>query len=106
MRSRLNNYKDKSGAYAKQNKNEGSVMLAYREFGALFDNFVTSGGNRALDFGSGTGGSRKFLEQMGFEADGVDIDSDMIEKAKSLDKENEDRYQLITDSTIPHRSSL
>ena len=43
---------------------------------------------------------------MGFEADGVDIDSDMIEKAKSLDKENEDRYQLITDSTIPHRSSL
>lgn len=102
---RLNNYGEKSAAYAQHKKDEGTIMLAYKELGFLFDRYVTSGGDKALDFGSGTGTSRKYLATVGFDADGVDIDEDMIAKAQELDPEHKEQYQLITDSVIPHRAS-
>lgn len=102
---RINNYGEKANTYAQHNKDEGTVSLAYREFGAIFDRYVTSGDNRALDFGSGVGRSRKYLESIGFDADGVDIDEAMVTKAKELDRANEGRYQLITDSVVPQRRS-
>ena len=102
---RINNYIEKAESYAKHNKDEGTLLLAYKQFGRLFDKYVTSGGERALDIGSGVGRSRKYLENVGFEADGVDIDEDMIRTSRELDRNNEQRYQLITDSVIPHRAS-
>lgn len=102
---RINNYSEKANTYAKHNQDEGTISLAYREFGAIFDEYITSGGNRALDFGSGTGRSRRYLESIGFDSDGVDIDESMIKKAKELDQENQNRYQLIKNSVVPQRSS-
>lgn len=102
---RVNNYKEKAEIYAQHNKDQGTLLLAYQEFGSLFSKYVTSGGEKALDFGSGVGRSRIYLEKVGFDADGVDIDEDMVTKARELDKNNEGRYQLISDSVIPHRAS-
>jgi predicted cupin superfamily sugar epimerase/SAM-dependent methyltransferase len=102
---RINNYGEKANTYAQHNKDEGTISLAYREFGAIFDRYVTSGDNLALDFGSGVGHSRKYLESIGFNADGVDIDEAMVTKAKELDRKNESKYQLITVAVIPQRPS-
>lgn len=101
----LNNYGKKANVYAQHKKDEGTVLLAYREFKDLFDKYVTSSGNRALDFGAGTGQSTMYLKNVGFDADGVDIDSNMLAKAKELDVENADKYQVISNSIIPHRKS-
>lgn len=102
---RTNNYGQKANAYAQHKKDEGTILLAYNTFGALFNKYVTSGANNALDFGSGTGRSRMYLAEIGFDADGVDVDKDMIATAKHLDSYNVDKYQLIPNAIIPHRSS-
>ena len=51
-----NDYENKAKIYAKHKKNEGTIMLAYRELGALFNKYITGGSNKALDFGSGKRG--------------------------------------------------
>lgn len=99
-----NDYQKKSEAYAKHRKEEGTLMLAYRSFGGIFSKHIKNG-NKAIDIGSGTGRSRKFLQEVGFDADGVDIDPAMIAKAKSEDIENKKKYELIENGVIPHRSS-
>lgn len=42
-------------------------------------------GNRALDFGCGTGRSARFLKSLGFETVGVDIAPEMVAKARAQD---------------------
>lgn len=102
---RLNNYEKKAETYAKHQKNEGTLILAYKEFGALFKKYITTNGNRAIDIGSGTGRSTRYLQEVGFDAEGVDIDESMLEKSIELDCGNHERYKLIKDSIIPHRKS-
>lgn len=99
-----NNYKEKSEKYAQHKKNEGTLSIAYNAFEEIFSKHVKSG-NLAIDIGSGAGRSRKFLEEVGFDADGVDIDPNMMSQAKFLDSENTNKYQLIENDIIPHRSS-
>ena len=67
--------------------------LAYRDLPEIISDHVD--GNKALDFGCGTGRSSRFLKDQGFETIGVDISETMIEKARELDPEGE--YHRIDD---------
>jgi SAM-dependent methyltransferase len=99
-----NDYQEKAEIYAKHRKEEGTLMLAYNSFGGIFSKHIKNG-NKAIDIGSGAGRSRKFLQEVGFDAYGVDIDSAMVNKAKDEDIENSEKYELIENGVIPHKSS-
>ena len=70
-----------------------TYFLAYRDLPQIIKNHVY--GTRALDFGSGTGRSTRFLKKQGFEVVGVDISDDMLSKARKFDPVG--NYQLVTD---------
>ena len=53
-------------------------------------------GKRAVDFGCGAGRSTRFLRQLGFQATGIDVSAQMIEKARALDPSGE--YRLVQDA--------
>lgn len=97
----INDYGQKATRYA-QHKIEGTLRLAYREFGALFSKYITEG-NKALDFGCGAGRSTRYLKEMGFAADGVDISQEMIGQSKHEDAGG--CYSLIESGKIPARDS-
>lgn len=93
----INNYEQKAAQYA-QHKIEGTLKLAYSEFGALFSKYVGAG-NTALDFGCGTGRSTRYLKETGFTTDGVDICQEMIEQSKGEDPNG--CYRLIENGKVP-----
>ncbi|MBU0518853.1 class I SAM-dependent methyltransferase [bacterium] len=70
---------------------DGTYYLAYRDIPGILATHVN--GNRALDFGCGAGRSTRFLKQLGFETIGIDVASDMIQKAEANDPSGQ--YQLI-----------
>jgi ubiquinone/menaquinone biosynthesis C-methylase UbiE len=91
----FNSYEDarRAEAYAKL-EFPGTYYLAYRDLpGIIFEHIK---GNKALDFGCGTGRSTRFLQKCGFDTVGVDISSDMIKKAKEIDPDGE--YHLVGDA--------
>lgn len=61
----------------------GTYYLAYRDLPAIIAEHVT--GHKALDFGCGAGRSTRFLENLGFEAIGIDISPSMIHLAEKAD---------------------
>lgn len=71
--------KEVINAYA-QTDHLSHRYLAYRDLPTLIKNFAN--GNRALDLGSGTGISSSFLDGLGFNVTGVDINDAMITKAQ------------------------
>ena len=79
-------------AYAKL-EFPGTYHLAYRDLPELIRQHV--GGRKAVDFGCGTGRSTRFLRQLGFDAIGVDISTEMIKRARQLDPDGD--YRLIAD---------
>jgi SAM-dependent methyltransferase len=70
--------------------------LAYRDLPRIISKHVT--GEKALDFGCGTGRSTRFLKKLGFDTVGVDIAVDMIRKAREFDPEG--IYHLIKDGGL------
>lgn len=100
----LNDYQQKANTYAKH-EIEGTVKLAYQEFGRLFDTYVE--GKNALDYGSGTGRSTRYLKKVGFFPEGVDINPAMLTQAKEEDKESneENSYELVNNNKIPKRDA-
>lgn len=54
--------------------------LAYRDISEIFKKFLN--GPRALDYGTGTGYSAKFLFDLGLDVIGVDISKKMLSQAK------------------------
>ena len=89
-----NSYEDarRAEAYAKL-EFPGTYYLAYRDLpGIIFEHIK---GNKALDFGCGTGRSTRFLQKCGFDTIGIDISVDMIKKAKEIDPDGE--YYLVGD---------
>ena len=55
--------------------------LAYRDVPTFVHQFVK--GTRALDYGAGTGASSSFLYDLGLDVIGLDISSNMLEKARA-----------------------
>jgi len=70
---------------------KNTYYLAYRDLPEIIQQHVH--GEKALDFGCGTGRSTRFLRQLGFAVTGVDIAEDMISKARKLDPAGD--YRLI-----------
>ena len=89
-----NGYDDaeRAAAYAKL-EFPGTYYLAYRDLPAIIAEHVT--GKAAIDFGCGTGRSTRFLNQLSFDAIGLDIADDMIDKARKIDPDGD--YRLIQD---------
>ena len=72
----------------------GTYYLAYRDLPGIIQNLKK--GNKALDFGCGTGRSTRFLRNLGFDVVGTDISKEMLDIARKLDPKGE--YKLINDS--------
>ena len=70
-----------------------TYYLAFRDLPEILAKHVR--GKRALDFGCGTGRSTRYLKRFGFEVTGVDIASEMIAKARELDKNGD--YRVVKD---------
>jgi SAM-dependent methyltransferase len=75
-----------------------TYYLAYRDLPEIISRHVT--GNRAIDFGCGTGRSTRFLKQLGFDATGIDISSDMLGIARNLDSSGD--YKIVTNGDYDH----
>ena len=75
--------------------------LAYRDVPALIRSSFNEG-KIALDYGCGTGISSEFLESMGFQVDGVDVSSEMLNQAKS--KFPTSNFKQVTNGSIPFES--
>jgi len=69
----------------------GTYYLAYRDIPQIIATHVK--GQRALDFGCGTGRSTRFVQNLGFQTTGVDISAKMLAKAQDCDTASD--YQLI-----------
>lgn len=80
----INAYEDsrRAESYAKL-EFPGTYYLAYRDLPKIINRHVR--GNKAIDFGCGTGRSTRFLRGFGFETIGLDISEDMIDKAREID---------------------
>ena len=89
-----NVYEDprRASAYA-QLEFPGTYYLAYRDLPALYREHVR--GTRALDFGCGAGRSTRFLASLGFQAIGIDISAEMVERARARDPRGD--YRVIAD---------
>ncbi len=96
-----NDYEDLGRAAAyDQLQFANTYQLAFRDLPTLYSNHVA--GDRALDFGCGTGRSTRFLKHLGFDVIGVDISTEMVAVARRNDP-GED-YRVIEDGgfgTLP-----
>ena len=93
----VNSYEDagRAEAYSKL-EFPGTYYLAYRDLPGIFSAHVN--GNKAMDFGCGTGRSTRFLEKHGFDTVGVDISADMLKIARKTDPNGD--YRLIGDGDL------
>ena len=71
----------------------GTYRLAFRDLPALLREHVS--GNRAADFGCGTGRSLRFLQALGYRAVGLDISAEMVAIARARDPRGD--YRVIDD---------
>jgi SAM-dependent methyltransferase len=83
---------ERAAAYAKL-EFPATYYLAYRDLPEIIAGHVK--GRKAIDFGCGAGRSTRFLQKYGFQATGVDIAEQMIQKARGFDPHGD--YRLITD---------
>lgn len=80
----LNSYEDETRAKAYATLEfHNDYYLAFRDLPDIFNTYVK--GKNALDFGCGTGRSTRFLKKHGFSVVGIDISTEMIRIAKTLD---------------------
>jgi len=75
-----------------------TYYLAYRDLPEIISKHVT--GDRAIDFGCGTGRSSRFLKQLSFNVIGIDISKDMLEIARNFDFSGD--YQLVSNGEYNH----
>lgn len=81
----------------------GTYHLAFRDLPAILRAHTV--GNRAVDFGCGTGRSTRLLQLLGFRTVGVDISEEMVAIARTRDPDGD--YRVISDgdfSSIPKGS--
>jgi SAM-dependent methyltransferase len=75
-----------------------TYYLAYRDLPEIIAKHIK--GNKAIDFGCGTGRSTRFLKRLGFTATGIDISHDMLTLAQATDPTGD--YQLVENSRYAH----
>jgi SAM-dependent methyltransferase len=78
----------------------GTYDLVFRNLPDLLAGCVK--GDRAVDFGCGTGRSTRFLQQLGYTTIGIDISAEMVDIARQRDPAG--TYQVIEDGdfrTLP-----
>jgi SAM-dependent methyltransferase len=75
-----------------------TYYLAYRDLPEIISKHVS--GNRAIDFGCGTGRSSRFLKKLGFNVIGIDISNDMLEIARNFDLSGD--YKLVSNGNYDH----
>jgi SAM-dependent methyltransferase len=92
-----NVYEDsrRADAYAKL-EFPGTYYLAYRDLPEILRRHAI--GERALDFGCGTGRSTRFLARLGFDVVGVDIAEEMLRKARERDPAGD--YRLVREGGL------
>jgi ubiquinone/menaquinone biosynthesis C-methylase UbiE len=89
-----NSYEDETRAKAYATLEfHNDYYLAFRDLPGILRKYVK--GKKALDFGCGTGRSTRFLKKHGFSIIGVDISTEMISIAKTLDPTGE--YYVLKD---------
>jgi len=96
MLIKTHDYKKYAGAYA-QLGIEGTYYLAFRDIPELLNKYTK--GRKALDYGCGPGRSTRFLKGLDFDTVGVDISTDMLEKARLQDEYGE--YHHIESGQLP-----
>lgn len=74
----------------------GTYDLVFRNLPDLLRQHVN--GQRALDFGSGTGRSTRFLQKLGFVTTGVDVSAQMVNFARQRDPGGD--YRVIDDGNF------
>ncbi len=74
--------------------------LAYRDLPALISKNVN--GNRAIDYGAGTGFSTQFIANQGFDVVGLEVCEEMLKQAKA--NFSHLNFSLIKNNTIPFPS--
>lgn len=86
----FNSYEDekRAEAYARL-EFPGTYYLAFRDIPKILSEFVE--GNKALDFGCGTGRSSRFMKNLNFNVIGIDISKEMINKAREFDPDGDYR---------------
>jgi len=88
----LNSYENETRAKAYATLEfHNDYYLAFRDLPDIFRKYVK--GKKALDFGCGTGRSTRFLKKHDFSSIGIDISTEMIRIAKTLDPIGE--YYLV-----------
>ncbi|MBK9391226.1 MAG: methyltransferase domain-containing protein [Bacteroidetes bacterium] len=75
-----------------------TYYLAYRDLPEIISSHVK--GDRAIDFGCGTGRSTRFLKRLGFSVTGIDISADMLANALMSDEGGD--YRLVTNGKYSH----
>jgi len=73
-----------------------TYYLAYRDLPEILREHV--GGNRAIDFGCGTGRSTRFARQLGFDVIGIDISAEMVARASKIDPNGS--YSLVPNDDL------
>lgn len=71
----------------------GTYYLAFRDIPEIIAKHVI--GTKAIDFGCGTGRSTRFLKKLNFEATGIDISPNMVQKAIEFDPDGD--YRVVKD---------
>jgi SAM-dependent methyltransferase len=75
-----------------------TYYLAYRDLPEIISTHVS--GNRAVDFGCGTGRSTRFARMLGFDVTGIDVSPHMIKNSLKIDPEGS--YMLVSDGNYSH----
>ncbi len=95
----INHDYEKFAANYAQFKPEGTLYLLFNDIEKMLRKYGQ--GNRALDYGCGTGDGIVTLKKMGYETVGVDISREMLNHARGRDPEG--AYHLIESAQLPNR---
>jgi ubiquinone/menaquinone biosynthesis C-methylase UbiE len=94
----INDYSIISNQYASLD-NSGTAFLAFKHIPDLLKRYAL--GKKTLDYGCGSGSSTLFLNEIGLDVEGVDINQDMLQKASQLNIKTP--FNLIKSAELPHK---
>lgn len=96
----INDYSIISNRYASLD-NSGTAFLAFKRIPALVKQYAV--GKKTLDYGCGSGSSTLFLNEIGLDVEGVDINQAMLKEASQLNVKTP--FHLIKSAQLPHANN-